>query len=155
MQQEVSVCAACSMFASVFIYFTAEDKTILIHKRGRRWIELAKDIDKEMAKSIGIKLMLARDNAGLTREQLSENADVEANSIYRYETGKQVPNFPTVIRLAKGLGVSVADLVPDDYIAKTEDDPDGVVELFYQLDKQDQQAMLRQMMALVMLKKVS
>ena len=122
-------------------------------KKEGGWIELAKNLDKEMAKSIGIKLMLARDNAGLTREQLSENADVEANSIYRYETGKQVPNFPTVIRLAKGLGVSVADLVPDDYIAKTEDDPDGVVELFYQLDKQDQQAMLRQMMALVMLKK--
>lgn len=114
---------------------------------------MAKDIDKEMAKSIGIKLMLARDNAGLTREQLSEKAGVEANSIYRYETGKQVPNFPTVISLAKGLGVSVADLVPDDYIAKTEDDPEGVLELFYQLDKQDQQAMLRQMMALVMLKK--
>ena len=116
-------------------------------------MELAKELDKEMAKSIGIKLMLARDNAGLTREQLSEKAGVEANSIYRYETGKQVPNFPTVIRLAKGLGVSVADLVPDDYIAKTEDDPEGVLELFYQLDKQDQQAMLRQMMALVMLKK--
>lgn len=116
---------------------------------------MAKDLDKEMAKSIGIKLMLARDNAGLTREELSEKADVEANSIYRYETGKQVPNFPTVIRLAKGLGVSAANLVPDDYITKTEDDPEGVVEWFYQLDKQDQQAMLRQMMALVMLKKVS
>ena len=116
-------------------------------------MELAKELDKEMAKSIGIKLMLARDNAGLTREQLSEKAGVEANSIYRYETGKQVPNFPTVIRLAKGLGVSVADLVPDDYIAKTEDDPEGVLELFYQLDKQDQQAMLRQMMALAMMKK--
>ena len=114
---------------------------------------MAQDIDKEMAKSIGIKLMLARDNAGLTREQLSENADVEANSIYRYETGKQVPNFPTVIRLAKGLGVSVADLVPDDYIAMTEDDPEGVLEWFYRMDKQDQQAMLRQMMALVMLKR--
>ena len=114
---------------------------------------MAKDLDKSMAKSIGLKLMLARDNAGLTREQLSEIAEVEANSIYRYETGKQIPNFPTVIRLAKGIGVSVADLVPDDYIAKTEDDPDGVVELFYQLNKQDQQAMLRQMMALVMLKK--
>ena len=116
-------------------------------------MELAKELDKEMAKSIGIKLMLARDNAELTRDELSEKADVEANSIYRYETGKQVPNFPTVIRLAKGLGVSVADLVPDEYIAKTEDDPEGVLELFYQLDEQDQQAMLRQMMALVMLKK--
>ena len=116
-------------------------------------MELAKALDKEMAKSIGIKLMLARDNAELTRDELSEKADVEANSIYRYETGKQVPNFPTVIRLAQGLGVSVADLVPDDYIAKTEDDPEGVLELFYQLDEQDQQAMLRQMMALVMLKK--
>ena len=116
---------------------------------------MAQDIDKEMAKSIGIKLMLARDNAGLTREQLSENADVEANSIYRYETGRQVPNFPTMIRLAKGLGVSVADLVPDDYIAKTEDDPEGVLEWFYRMDKQDQQAMVRQMMALVMVKKVS
>lgn len=116
---------------------------------------MAKELDKEMAKSIGIKLMLARDNAELTRDELSEKADVEANSIYRYETGKQVPNFPTVIRLAKGLGVSVADLVPDDYIAKTEDDPEGVLEWFYQLDKQDQQAMLRQMMALVMMKKVS
>ena len=114
---------------------------------------MAKDIYKEMAKSIGIKLMLARDNSGLTREQLSEKAGVEANSIYRYETGKQVPNFPTVIRLAKALGVSVADLVPDDYIAKTEDDPEGVLEWFYRMDKQDQQAMLRQMMALAMMKK--
>ena len=114
---------------------------------------MAKDIDKEMAKSVGVKLMLARDKAGLSREELSEKAGVEANSIYRYETGKQIPNFPTVIRLAKGLDISVADLVPDDFLAKTEDDPDGVVELFYQLDKQDQQAMLRQMMALVMLKK--
>lgn len=116
---------------------------------------MAKELDKEMAKSIGIKLMLARDNAELTRDELSEKADVEANSIYRYETGKQVPNFLTVIRLAKGLGVSVADLVPDDYIAKTEDDPEGVLEWFYRMDKQDQQAMLRQMMALVMMKKVS
>ena len=116
---------------------------------------MAKELDKEMAKSIGIKLMLARDNAELTRDELSEKADVEANSIYRYETGKQVPNFPTVIRLAKGLGVSVADLVPDDYIAKTEDDPEGVLEWFYRMDKQDQQAMVRQMMALVMVKKVS
>ena len=116
---------------------------------------MAKELDKEMAKSIGIKLMLARDNAELTRDELSEKADVEANSIYRYETGKQVPNFPTVIRLAKGLGVSVADLVPDDYIAKTEDDPEGVLEWFYRMDKQDQQAMLLQMMALVMMKKVS
>ena len=114
---------------------------------------MAKELYKEMAKSIGIKLMLARDNAELTRDELSEKADVEANSIYRYETGKQVPNFPTVIRLAKGLGVSVADLVPDDYIAKTEDDPEGVLEWFYRMDKQDQQAMLRQMMALVMMKK--
>ena len=114
---------------------------------------MAKELDKEMAKSIGIKLMLARDNAELTRDELSEKADVEANSIYRYETGKQVPNFPTVVRLAKGLGVSVADLVPDDYIAKTEDDPEGVLEWFYRMDKQDQQAMLRQMMALVMMKK--
>lgn len=118
-------------------------------------MELAKDLDKEMAKSIGIKLMLARDKAGLSREELSEKADVEANSIYRYETGKQVPNFPIVIRLAKGLGVSVADLAPDDYIAKTEDDPEGVLEWFYRMDKQDQQAMVRQMMALVMMKKVS
>lgn len=116
---------------------------------------MAKELDKEMAKSIGIKLMLARDNAELTRDELSEKADVEANSIYRYETGKQVPNFPTVVRPAKGLGVSVADLVPDDYIAKTEDDPEGVLEWFYRMDKQDQQAMLRQMMALVMMKKVS
>ena len=53
-------------------------------------MELAKELDKEMAKSIGIKLMLARDNAELTRDELSEKADVEANSIYRYETGKQV-----------------------------------------------------------------
>ena len=80
---------------------------------------------------------------------------MEANSIYRYETGKQVPNFPTVIRLAKGLGVSVADLVPDDYLEKTQDDPDGVLELFYQMDNRDQEAMLRQMMAMVMMKKVS
>ena len=114
---------------------------------------MANELDKEMMSDIGIKMMLARDKAGLTREQLSERAGIEANSIYRYETGKQVPNFPTVIRLARELGVSVADLVPDDYIAKTQDDSEGVLEVFYQMDKQDQQAMLRQMVALVMMKK--
>lgn len=70
---------------------------------------MANELDKEMMGGIGIKMMLARDKAGLTREQLSERAGVEANSIYRYETGKQVPNFPTVIRLAKALFVSVAE----------------------------------------------
>jgi hypothetical protein len=78
-----------------------------------------------------------------------------SNSVYRYETGKQIPNFPIVIRIAKALSVSVADLVPDDYISTCEEDPEKVLEWFYQMDKQDQQAMLHQMMAMVMVKKAS
>ena len=50
---------------------------------------MAKDIDKEMAKSIGIKLMLARDIAGLTREQLSEQMAARVQA---------VPSGPSAVR---------------------------------------------------------
>jgi len=114
---------------------------------------LATDVDKTMMKSIGVKMMLARSNSQMTREELAEKSGVEANSIYRYETGKQIPNFSTVIRISKALCVSIVDLVPDDYITTSEEDPQNILTWFYQMDKQDQQAMLRQMMALVMMKK--
>lgn len=115
---------------------------------------MAKESDKKMMKSISVKIMLARDRVGLTREQLSELAGIEANSIYRYETAKQVPNFPTVIRIAKALNVSVADIVPDEYMIKNQEDPEGVLEFFYQMDKADQIAMFRQMKAMIIMKKV-
>lgn len=126
-------------------------------------MELAKELkeltskkqDKEMMESIKYKLMRARDNAGLTQEKLAELSGIQANFIYRYEAGERIPSFPTAIRLAKALGVSVADLVPDDYLEKSTDDPEGVLGVFYQMDVQDQKAFMRQMMAMVMMKKVS
>lgn len=115
----------------------------------------SKELDKEMMESIRGKLIVARDKAGLTQEKLAELADIQANSIYRYEAGERIPSFPTVVRMAKAMGVSVADLVPDDYLEQSADDPEGVLEVFYQMDVQDQKAFMRQMMAMLMMKKAS
>ncbi len=97
-------------------------------------------------------MMLARDKADLTREELGARAQVEPNSIYRYETGKQIPSFATALRIARALKVSVYELVPDDFFEeKKEDAKDrkGAADVFYQLTEEQQDVMLQLMRTMI------
>lgn len=51
--------------------------------------------------------------AGLTQEALSEAAGMEAAEISRLERGGRDPQLRTMVRVARGLGVTVAELVKD------------------------------------------
>ncbi len=62
--------------------------------------------------TFGLKLRDLRQRAGLTQEQLSERAGVDRTTLARLETDVSVPTWPTVLALARTLGVK-ADDFPD------------------------------------------
>lgn len=117
---------------------------------------LAKE-DKELAKKIGTLLLSLREEAGMTQEQLAEKSGLQSNSIYRYEVGERKMNLVTAVRVAKVLKVSITRLVPEEYLVKESNnlDPSNVLEVFYQLDVEDQKMLMKQMLALIAMKKTA
>lgn len=113
--------------------------------------------DKEMLRKIGDKLIAAREKAGITQEQLADKVGVESNSIHRYEAAEREMGFSIAIKIAKALNIGVRELVPDEYIehSVSEISKDQLLDVFYQLDEQDQKAMMRQMMGLLLMRKQS
>mgnify|MGYP002554070149 CR=1 FL=1 len=57
-------------------------------------------------KTIGQKIKSLRIALGLSREQLSEIIEVTHKSIYRYETGKSLPDTTALVKLATYFDVS-------------------------------------------------
>jgi len=53
------------------------------------------------------KLMVIRDRKGLSQRQLSTLSGVAQKTISRMESGIDVPNFTTLIKLANGLGYTL------------------------------------------------
>ena len=47
----------------------------------------------------------------ITLEQLAFEADIELSQVHRVEIGKINPTLTTLIALAKGLGITLAELV--------------------------------------------
>jgi transcriptional regulator with XRE-family HTH domain len=54
------------------------------------------------------RLKALRETAGLTQEQLAEAAGLNRYGLAKLEQGVGQPHWPTVLALAKALGVSVA-----------------------------------------------
>ena len=63
--------------------------------------------------TFGANLTAAREHAGLSREQLGSRAGLNAATIYRLEAGDRQPRLPTIIVLAKVLGMTASDLIRD------------------------------------------
>ena len=63
--------------------------------------------------TFGANLGAAREHAGLSREQLGSRAGLNAATIYRLEAGDRQPRLPTIIVLAKVLGMTASDLIRD------------------------------------------
>ena len=53
---------------------------------------------------------VAREQAGLTQEQLAWAAGLHQTEIARIEGGRRNPGFDTIVKVARGLGVPPAEL---------------------------------------------
>ena len=67
--------------------------------------------NQETLEQFGEKLKTLRTNKGLTLEQLAFEADIELSQVHRVEKGKINPTLTTLIALAKGLDITLAELV--------------------------------------------
>ncbi len=65
----------------------------------------------QSAERIGQRVRALREGRGLTQEALAEEAGMQGPNISRLESGKHVPSLETLERIAKALGIRVADLV--------------------------------------------
>jgi transcriptional regulator with XRE-family HTH domain len=59
----------------------------------------------------GANLRRLREAAGMTQMELGNRCDMQNSVISRYERGLRDPQLEAIAALAKGLGVSAADLV--------------------------------------------
>ncbi len=67
-----------------------------------------------MANKIGDNIRRIRQKKGISQDRLSKEADLALNTIVKIETGESPnPTVETLVKIAKALGVSVADLFKD------------------------------------------
>ena len=67
----------------------------------------------EPAQQFAANLRRARDEAGLSQEELSERSGLHSTEISRLERGVREPRLGTIVRIARGLGLQPADLLTD------------------------------------------
>jgi len=61
--------------------------------------------------ALGKNLRRARQQAGLTQEEVAERSGVHSTEVSRIERGKRDPRVSTLERLAKAVEVSPSDLL--------------------------------------------
>lgn len=67
--------------------------------------------DLGVAIAFGERLKEVSTGAGMSQEKLAEAAGLHPTFISNVERGYRVPTLPTVLRLAKGLGVPPGELL--------------------------------------------
>jgi len=60
---------------------------------------------------LGEAIRAARKEAGFSQEKLAEKADLSTVFISRIERGVESPSVDSLVKIARGLGVCVRDLV--------------------------------------------
>lgn len=68
---------------------------------------MARDRDLE---AVGREIRRQRINRDLSQEALAERADLHRNYVGMLERGERNPSATTLVRLARALGIPVADL---------------------------------------------
>lgn len=66
-----------------------------------------------------------RAQAGLTQQQLADRAGMPLPSLRGHEQGQRLPSWPSVVRLAKALGVSTDVFADCDEVATPADGPEA------------------------------
>ena len=64
-------------------------------------------------KKFGLKVRMKRFELGMTQEELAELADLHPTYVGSVERGERNVSLENIIILAKGLGCSPKDLMPD------------------------------------------
>jgi transcriptional regulator with XRE-family HTH domain len=67
--------------------------------------------DKYTLDNFGARLKELRLKKGMTLEQLAFEADIELSQVHRVEKGKINPTLTTLMALAKGLDITLAELM--------------------------------------------
>ncbi len=62
-------------------------------------------------KQLGKNIKKAREQSGLTQEQVADKAGIHTNYFARLERGEQTPSFEVLEAVAKALKVTQAELV--------------------------------------------
>lgn len=65
----------------------------------------------EAQPALGRAIRQIREREGLSQEELAEKANLHATWVSPIETGRNNPNFGTVRRIARALGVTMVELV--------------------------------------------
>jgi transcriptional regulator with XRE-family HTH domain len=65
----------------------------------------------ELGRALGRRLRYLRAQLGITQLQLSQESRIGRAYLSRLENGRILPRYATLVRVAEGLGVEVADLV--------------------------------------------
>jgi DNA-binding XRE family transcriptional regulator len=69
--------------------------------------------DKELLIKFGDRLKTIRNERNMTLEQLAFASDIEISQVHRVEKGSINPTLSTLSALAKGLEMSIAELIGD------------------------------------------
>ena len=64
-----------------------------------------------IALRFGRRLRELRDEHGVSQDMLSRRTGIHATAIGRFERGDREPRLTTILRLARGLGVSPGELL--------------------------------------------
>ncbi|MEO6303780.1 MAG: helix-turn-helix transcriptional regulator [Bacteroidia bacterium] len=67
---------------------------------------------KKYLQGIGSKIRKARDNKGISQQELADNADIAKSTIQRIEKGTLNPSILTLNSLSVALKIDLKDLLP-------------------------------------------
>ena len=59
---------------------------------------------------IGQRISMIRKERGISTVQLSEEIGCTQQTVYRWERGERIPDVPTLMKIARVLGVNLDDL---------------------------------------------
>jgi transcriptional regulator with XRE-family HTH domain len=138
-------------------------RTTLNNGNSRAMMEPAKMtqtvIVKMALKILANRLKKFRVERGLSQADLAERSGLKINDISRYERGAVSPNLDNFVKIAKALEVSADDLLFDG-LPKSDTEPPKNLKLWQRLqeidalDKNDQDAVLRLIDAMIAKKKI-
>lgn len=69
------------------------------------------DLQKALARKIGISISVLRKRAGMTQGELAEKVGVDTETVSRFERGATTPSLITLQLLAAALDTTMADLI--------------------------------------------
>lgn len=68
-------------------------------------------VDDDERKAVGAKIRAVRESASLSQQELSRRSGIAQESLSRIETGRRDPRLGTLQRLARGMGLSLDQLM--------------------------------------------